>query len=187
MSVDPKAPVPAAPPSAPGARAKLPRHEREVLAFWLRSGVSFVALMVAVAAVSVVAGYLRESSGFGGPSTSGPVTGESGLFLLLLGAGMAALGWAFWLTVAWWKKVDEAVRRAHLVGFFFGGTAGLCIATLLGSSLIGAQPLTVLWLETHLTSETEAFGFGALAAVVVILLGYLVGWAVWWLRVHARS
>jgi hypothetical protein len=177
----------AAVPAPTGAqRGGLSRHERGMIAFWIRAGVMFLALLAGVSLVSVGFGYASVRFGFGAPQTSGPVTGDLALLTLLLVAGLVAFGAGLWLTVAWWKRVDEAVRRAHLVGFFFGGTVGLCLAALLGSALIGAQPLAVIELERVFLSETEAFGWGALSAVTVVLVAYLAGWAVWWLRIQSR-
>ena len=93
---------------------------------------------------------------------------------LAAAAAMAALAW---VSVVYWRHLDEAAREAHKFAWLWGGTGGLLLlppaAALLSSSALvagfGAQsPLA--WV----------FG-GVIAVLTMQILGYGAVWAGWWL------
>ncbi|WP_269716544.1 hypothetical protein [Caulobacter sp. NIBR2454] len=96
------------------------------------------------------------------------------LLVLLVIALTAALR----LSWKWWASVDEGVRSAHMNGWYHGGSIATMLALVIALALFaGPQTLTF-----PLSGAGELFGLGVLFCVAVQLVGYGVGWAIWWAR-----
>ena len=96
----------------------------------------------------------------------------------VLAAGLAGLV----LTGRWWKRADEAVREAHKSSWYWGGSTGLLVAGSIavalasvafggGGDQFGLSP-----------AEAGLVVFGVAITVALMLLGYGLFWAIWWLR-----
>ena len=84
-----------------------------------------------------------------------------------------------WLGFSHWRSLDEAAREAHKAAWYWGGSAGLGLSMiLLGYVVNDPAPLRLL------PSQAPAwlFVFGGAACVGLQVVGYLVAWAIWWLR-----
>ncbi|MDI1364904.1 MAG: hypothetical protein PSX79_08575 [bacterium] len=97
---------------------------------------------------------------------------------LLALAAIAAIGVGGWLTVIYWRNVDEAAREAHKFAWFWGGSGGLLLAlpilALLDTPKLealfgaGGDPARWVWL-------------GVFGLLLLQLAGYGLVWAGWWL------
>lgn len=106
-----------------------------------------------------------------------------------LGAARAWLGPSPWLTAGAaaalfvvlailfmpaWRRVDEAVRTAHQWAWFWGGSAGLVAAVVLGPFVLESSH--------SLSPEAAGVAVGAMGVILLQMVGYGVAWALWWLR-----
>jgi hypothetical protein len=88
--------------------------------------------------------------------------------------GIPLLGW---MTLIYWRNVDEAAREAHKFAWFWGGSGGM----LLG------LPIMILTTSAKLEAlfgahEPSEWVMGGLLAMLVLqLVGYGLVWAGWWL------
>lgn len=94
-----------------------------------------------------------------------------------LGIGLAGL----WYSWRWWKAVDEAVREAHKTAWYWGGSGGMALLAVL------ALPLLVISqgeaAQLGLTPNEALFLVAGMTICgVVMLAGYGLVWAAWWLR-----
>lgn len=119
------------------------------------------------------------------------------LFVVGLAAGLAAaapdsvlspavrvvviagsLAAAAWIGAVYWRTLDEVAREAQKWGWYWGGTTGLVVAAI----LVGIFPdRVVAWAGTQL-SQTDLVLLTGQLIIGVQLIGFLVGWAVWWWR-----
>lgn len=124
-----------------------------------------------------------------------------GLFLLggALGAGMAfledtglGLPWvvggalvavvaAVWATLAYWTRLDEAAREAHKAAWLWGGGAGMAVMVL-AVPILPHLDLYDVFPSAAQATPADLVAAGVLACVLVQSVGYVAGWAIWWLR-----
>jgi hypothetical protein len=96
------------------------------------------------------------------------------LLAALVTLGIPLLGW---VTLVYWRNVDEAAREAHKFAWFWGGSCGM----LLG------LPIMILTTSAKLEAlfgprEPSEWVMGGLLAMLVLqLTGYGAAWAGWWL------
>lgn len=82
-----------------------------------------------------------------------------------------------WVSMVYWRNLDEAAREAHKFAWWWGGCGGL----LLVLPILSLLPLTAL---EDLFGAHSPHGWVAGGVLGVLLLqttGYLVAWAGWWL------
>lgn len=82
----------------------------------------------------------------------------------------------------WWKEADEAVKEAHKTGFYWGATGGLSVAAGLMAALFAVEPDVSLRQFALFPGDAGLLATGLATALVLAFIGYLVGWAGWWLR-----
>lgn len=92
---------------------------------------------------------------------------------------VASLIGVFGVTVAWWRGADEAVREAHKWAWFWGGSAGMTVG--LGALLMLSYGGVVVPVLPDAGPNAEVM-LGAMGMLLVMMVGYLVAWAAWWLR-----
>jgi hypothetical protein len=132
---------------------------------------SFVQLLLVCmligAGIGVVSGLL-EGLGLAVP----PVV--SGLVVLAVG------GLILWLSARWWVVADEAVREAHKFSWFWGGSAGMVLVGAVAVPLLDVArgPVDAFGLTP---AEAGLFVAGVGFTLAVMLAGYGVCWAGWWL------
>ncbi|ESQ81221.1 hypothetical protein [Asticcacaulis sp. YBE204] len=84
------------------------------------------------------------------------------------------------IAVVWWKRSDEAVREAHKWAWYWGGSVGLIVpAVILGMSMLGIEVLPDAYVASTGLSGPAS---GILITLLPMFAGYIVAWAVWWLR-----
>ncbi|WP_369060547.1 hypothetical protein ABOZ73_02835 [Caulobacter sp. 73W] len=135
---------------------------------------SLVSVLALGALLAFAVGFLFGTKDAGAQVSPIPI---AVLLVLLSVVNVAALR----LSWRWWKTADEAVRQAHMSGYFHGGSLAACVALCIAAILLAAPSLAAP-LGTALGGPGAVFAAGAFFFFVLQLIGYGVGWAVWWLR-----
>jgi hypothetical protein len=97
---------------------------------------------------------------------------------LVFGGSLVIVVALFWVSVIYWRNIDEAAREAHKFAWFWGGTGGMLVILPI-ATLISTERLVAV-LGPHDPGEWVAFGFASL--LIAQLLGYGLVWTGWWLR-----
>lgn len=142
---------------------------------FLWSGVGLAALIgVLFLAVALVGYFAAEGS----LDLDRAMFWVMGAFTVLIMAG------ALVSSVAWMRSIDEAAREAHKSAWFWGGSGGMalggvlvCLATLPQAASIPIPS----WLDGRTDPAAHA-ATGAFGMMLLMLIGYTVAWAWWWLR-----
>ena len=119
---------------------------------------------------------------FGGIiGASGALLEDTGLVLppgLIFGAGLVAVVVLFWVSLIYWRNIDEAARAAHNFAWFWGG-AGSILAILPFGALVSNERLLAVFSER---SPAEWVALGFVSLLTAQLIGYGLVWCIWWLR-----
>lgn len=132
---------------------------------------SFVQLLLVCMLIGAVIGAvsgLAEGLGLAVP----PVV--SGLVVLAVG------GLILWLSARWWIVADEAVREAHKFSWFWGGSAGMVVVGAVAIPLVGVARGSVEGFGLT-PGEAAMFVNGVGFTLALMLIGYGLCWAGWWL------
>lgn len=116
--------------------------------------------------VGALAALLDE---FGGPAAAP-------LRIALVVVSLVAV---FAVTVVWWRGADEAVREAHKWAWFWGGSAGMTVG-MAGLLMLGYGGVSIP--IERIGDPDELVIAGAFGMLLIMLVGYLIAWAAWWLR-----
>lgn len=99
-----------------------------------------------------------------------PAWGALALVVLVIPA-------AGYLTLRWWRLLDEVAQEAHKFAWYWGGSAGIMVACLVMILVErGVIPAPMIMGP----SVSDAFSAGAVTVLMSQLAGYLVAWAGWW-------
>jgi hypothetical protein len=98
--------------------------------------------------------------------------------LLLALAAVAAIGVGGWVTVIYWRNVDEAAREAHKFAWFWGGSGGLLLALPI-LALLDTPTLEALGGGGRDPAQWVCLGVFGL--MLLQMAGYGLVWAGWWL------
>ena len=141
-----------------------------------RKGALIATLLGGVVAIFVcgaIAGYAEAS----GASVNQTVVTAAVAVLAIVGMAVS-----FAIGTLWMRSIDEAAQEAHKSAWYWGGSAGLAIG---GVALILAMlPGAASWTLPGLMDRTDPAAYAAMGAVglmTLMLLGYGVVWAWWWL------
>lgn len=132
---------------------------------------SFVKLLALCAGLGLIvggAGGLADGLGLEVPPVAVAVT--------VLALGVATL----WLSARWWAGVDEAVREAHKFSWFWGGSAGMVVVLAAALALLQVARGTVEGFG-FTPADAGVFVAGVVFTLTLMLVGYGVCWAGWWL------
>ena len=82
----------------------------------------------------------------------------------------------------WMKAIDEAAQEAHKSAWYWGGSVGMAVGGVLVilATLPGAEDLAL----PSVLGRTDPAAYaaaGAFAMLTLMLIGYGVVWAWWWL------
>ncbi len=142
---------------------------------FLWSGVGLAALIALMFLAATAVGYFAAEGSLDRDQATAWVMG---VFVILLMIGSLAAG------VAWMRSIDEAAQEAHKWSWYWGGSGGMavgavlvCLATLPQASSIHIPS----WLEGR-TDPAAYAATGAFAILLLMLAGYILAWAWWWLR-----
>lgn len=132
---------------------------------------SFIKLLLTCAVIGAVmgaAGGLADGLGLTVP-------------LVVSSAAVLVLGvLILWLSARWWVGVDEAVREAHKFSWFWGGSAGMVVVGAVALPLLRIANGSVAQLGLT-PAEAEMFVTGVGFTLAVMLVGYGLCWAGWWI------
>ncbi|CAN5284340.1 hypothetical protein BH10PSE2_BH10PSE2_21100 [soil metagenome] len=141
------------------------------------SGVAAVLCGALIAGIAV--GYLDASrAASSGPSASdNPLT----LWVFVAFAAMVMVG-AIVVSAKWMRLIDEAAREAHKAAWFWGGSAGMAVGGV--GVILTALPQSAFLAIPALMGRTDPVIYlaaGASAMLLLMLVGYGIVWAWWWL------
>jgi hypothetical protein len=86
----------------------------------------------------------------------------------------------FFISLKWWRTLDEAAQEAHKWAWWWGGSWGMAAGFIVigGFYLLDRDAVVGSLLGD---SSTAIFYHGALAIVLAQTLGYALCWSLWWL------
>ncbi len=134
------------------------------------------ALLMAAALIGGgVIGYLGAAdSGFDTSRASFWLMGAIATVLMI---GSLAFG------VVWMRSIDEAAREAHKAAWYWGGSGGMALGGvgIILSTLPGAETWRIPALLDGRTDPAAYAAVGALGITLLMMIGYTIVWAWWWL------
>lgn len=122
-----------------------------------------------------VIGYLEASGA--------PINVGAASFWVLVAVAVVVMAGAMVIGTIWMRSIDEAAQEAHKSAWYWGGSAGMAVGGVL-LVIAAVQPATAsLDLPTVLgRSDPVAYAAaGAFGILTLMLIGYGVVWAWWWL------
>ena len=138
-----------------------------------KSALALVALFVLMFVVGIAAGY------FGAQSDAPPETVQ--FWILAVSAPFIMVG-GLWMGAAWMKSIDEAAQEAHKASWYWGGSAGMAVGMI---AIVLAQLPQIETVQFEpiggRTDPAVYMAAGALGMVGLMLVGYIIVWAWWWL------
>lgn len=126
-----------------------------------------IAMVGALGGVAIALTAIRMNSGL------------LGLAISVVGFGLSMV--SLLASQRWWREADEAVKEAHKTGWYWGSTGGLALSGAILAVLFGLDPAISLRSFALLPGDAGLVATGMAAVMVLAFLGYLVGWAAWWL------
>lgn len=146
---------------------------KKLIPLLAKTALGLVGLFVVIFIVGVVAGYLGAHNDLPRETVE--------LWLLAITAPFIMVG-ALWLGAAWMRSIDEAAQEAHKASWYWGGTAGMAVGmiAIMMAQLPQTQGLQFapVWDRTDPAVYMAA---GAMGMVGLMLVGYIIVWAWWWL------
>ena len=97
---------------------------------------------------------------------------------LVFGATVTAIVALFWVSIIYWRNIDEAARTAHTFAWFWGGAGGILVILPIGV-LVNAERLVAMFGQRN---PLEWVTLGFVSLLTAQLAGYGLVWAGWWLR-----
>ncbi|CAN5201455.1 hypothetical protein BH10PSE1_BH10PSE1_10800 [soil metagenome] len=90
---------------------------------------------------------------------------------------------AIWVGALWMRSIDEAAREAHKAAWYWGGSSGMAVGGVLMilAILPGAGSVALPVVMDGRTDPAIYAATGAFALMILMLIGYGVVWAWWWL------
>ena len=96
----------------------------------------------------------------------------------VLVAGLAVLI----VTGRWWQGADEAVQEAHKSSWFWGGSTGLLVTGAIAVALVEIALGHAPGQFGVTRAEAGLIVAGIALTAALMLIGYGLFWAAWWLR-----
>lgn len=98
---------------------------------------------------------------------------EGGLVALVVALAMAG-------SVVYWRRLDEAAREAHKFAWYWGGSAGLGVATIAFALMMGQAGVPVTTGFDGGTRPEDFVALGILGTILAQVTGYAIAWVGWW-------
>jgi hypothetical protein len=100
-----------------------------------------------------------------------------GIFAVIVMAGAILVG------TLWMRSIDEAAREAHKAAWYWGGSGGMAAGGVLMilSFLPQAARISIPSVLSDRTDPAAYAVTGALALMTLMMIGYLIVWAWWWI------
>ena len=114
-------------------------------------------------------------------SNRGLVEEDTALLAVIGVMAVLMMALALWLGFAWMVRIDEAAREAHKSAWYWGGTAGMAVGGV-GVILSGLDQAEALrFVVSGRTDPAAYMAAGAMLMLLLMLAGYTIVWAWWWL------
>jgi len=138
-----------------------------------KSVLGLLALVALVFLMGIVMGFL---------GAAGVVTMDGAVLWIMTMFSVVIMAGAFWVAVAWMRSIDEAAREAHKAAWFWGGSAGMAVGGV-GVILAALPQAETLRFAAHdgRTDPAAYMAAGAFGMMMLMMIGYAVVWAWWWL------
>lgn len=146
---------------------------KKLIPLLVKSALGLVALFVVMVVVGLVAGYLGARNGASHDTVELWILGVMAPFLMV---------GALWLGAAWMKSIDEAAQEAHKASWYWGGSAGMAVGMV--AILLVQAPQTEVLQFAPISGRTDPAVYmaaGAMGMVGLMMAGYIIVWAWWWL------
>ena len=90
---------------------------------------------------------------------------------------------SLWVGLKWMSSIDEAAQEAHKWAWFWGGSGGMAVGGVLVimASLPQAAVINIPAWYSDRTDPAAYAATGAFAMLTLMIIGYGVAWAWWWL------
>jgi hypothetical protein len=90
---------------------------------------------------------------------------------------------SLWVGLRWMSSIDEAAQEAHKWAWFWGGSSGMAVGGVLVimASLPQSAMIQIPAWYSDRTDPAAYAATGAFAMLTLMLIGYTVAWAWWWL------
>lgn len=140
-----------------------------VLRTLIGAGIFMVVMFAAGVAVGWLAGH-------------GTIDKDHALVWLVAFIAVAAMVGAMVISVAWMRAIDEAAREAHKAAWFWGGCGGMSLGGVL--LIMTSLPQSAEWSFAAFNGRTDPAAYaatGAFGMMMLMVVGYTVVWAWWWL------
>lgn len=146
---------------------------KKLTSVMLRTLIGAGIFMVLVFAAGVAVGRLAGQ---------GAVDKDQALVWLVGAIAVVAMVGAMVVSVAWMRAIDEAAREAHKAAWFWGGCGGMSLGGV--ALIMTSLPQSAQWSFTAFNGRTDPAAYAATGAFLMMMLmvaGYTVVWAWWWL------
>jgi len=90
---------------------------------------------------------------------------------------------AAWLTLAYWRQIDEAAREAQKSAWFWGSGSGAILGFAGVTALAMRDPTLGGWVEANAPAAALVQA-GAIAVLACQVIGFFIAWAIWWWRMR---
>lgn len=140
---------------------------------FVKTAIGLAAILALVFLSGIVAGYLGAKGVVAEDSVTVWIVG---VFAIVIMAG------SMWGGVAWMRSIDEAAREAHKSAWYWGGTGGMAVAGfgVILASLPQASSVALVGINGR-TDPAAYMAAGAIGLLTLMMVGYVVVWAWWWL------
>lgn len=146
---------------------------KKLIPLLAKSALGLVVLFVLMFLVGVVAGYLGAHNDLPEETVQLWIMGVIAPFIMI---------GSLWLGAAWMKSIDEAAQEAHKASWYWGGSAGMAaggVGVIL-ATLPPAETFTIGAIQGR-SDPIIYIAAGAMGMVGLMLIGYIIVWAWWWL------
>jgi hypothetical protein len=144
----------------------------------LQTVIGVFTMLITVFVAAVVVGYL-DAKGAGGGA-------DAATFWIIGAFAVAAMLGGLFVGARWMQSIDEAAREAHKSAWYWGGSAGMSVGGVV-VIMASLQRAATVSIPSFLPGRSDPAAYaatGAFAMLLIMLAGYAVAWAWWWL---ARS
>ncbi len=113
----------------------------------------------------------------------GSITRDDAMLWVMAPFAVVCMIGSLWIGAAWMRSIDEAAREAHKAAWYWGGTAGMCVAGIV--MILAALPQADEVQLPAIYGRTDPAAYaasGAFALMSCMVLGYMIVWVWWWWR-----
>lgn len=149
----------------------------------MAKGLKRVALYSLVGFAGLILLVFLAAVGVGYQSAHGSVDADRAMMWIMGPFAVAAMIGSMIVAIAWMRSIDEAAREAHKAAWFWGGCGGMAVGgvfVVLASLPQAASLQLPSWFEGRADPAAYA-ATGAAALALLMVAGYTVVWAWWWL------